>query len=305
MARVHFSSVAAFLKHIMWKNCQLDVEDDYAVVNVLVTTKCLCNSLDQLSQGGEYGNIAEIIAEWDEKIDKHRDYFSKSAQWGIDDKDCKFLKERLHTEHPSSDPTVQSLRFIAPHHLFVHSLFSSEIKVQILISPTFNPEDLLITFAKAILTDIVRAILKCFTYEHQLQKKSFPWVSPPPTCYSMSDIMRWSMYLALRILLFGSSLNLHVEFFVNKAKTVLDFIKRSTKAFPILEYCQCHTNRIEYRRSHFIMPCLQHLQQHFAILHKEPKSSALNPLSAVRPVFSPSLKALPNLKVRKTRAPNE
>uniref|UniRef100_A0A1B0G679 Uncharacterized protein n=1 Tax=Glossina morsitans morsitans TaxID=37546 RepID=A0A1B0G679_GLOMM len=30
--------------------------------------------------GGENGNIAEIIAEWDGNLDKHRDYFSKSTQ---------------------------------------------------------------------------------------------------------------------------------------------------------------------------------------------------------------------------------
>ncbi|KAL9928347.1 alpha-tocopherol transfer protein-like [Glossina fuscipes fuscipes] len=55
------------------------------------------DSLDSLSQhvplkylpsdyGGENGSIEEIVAEWDEKLNKYRDYFSKSIQWGIDEK---------------------------------------------------------------------------------------------------------------------------------------------------------------------------------------------------------------------------
>uniref|UniRef100_A0A1B0G678 Uncharacterized protein n=1 Tax=Glossina morsitans morsitans TaxID=37546 RepID=A0A1B0G678_GLOMM len=36
--------------------------------------------------GGENGSIAEIIDEWDKKLDKHRDNFNKSTQWGVDKK---------------------------------------------------------------------------------------------------------------------------------------------------------------------------------------------------------------------------
>uniref|UniRef100_A0A1A9X126 CRAL_TRIO_N domain-containing protein n=1 Tax=Glossina brevipalpis TaxID=37001 RepID=A0A1A9X126_9MUSC len=70
------------------------LEDDYAVVSGLIFFH---NSLDSLSQdvplkylpkeyGGENGSIAEIIAEWDKKLDEYRDYFKKSSQWGIDEK---------------------------------------------------------------------------------------------------------------------------------------------------------------------------------------------------------------------------
>uniref|UniRef100_A0A1A9ZAM8 CRAL-TRIO domain-containing protein n=1 Tax=Glossina pallidipes TaxID=7398 RepID=A0A1A9ZAM8_GLOPL len=51
------------------------------------------SSLDSLSQyvplkylpndyGGENSSIAEIIEEWDKKLDKYREYFSKSTEWG-------------------------------------------------------------------------------------------------------------------------------------------------------------------------------------------------------------------------------
>ncbi|KAL9919146.1 alpha-tocopherol transfer protein-like [Glossina fuscipes fuscipes] len=36
--------------------------------------------------GGENGSIAEIIDEWDKKLDKYQDYFSKRTQWGVDEK---------------------------------------------------------------------------------------------------------------------------------------------------------------------------------------------------------------------------
>ncbi|KAL9914257.1 alpha-tocopherol transfer protein-like isoform 1-T3 [Glossina fuscipes fuscipes] len=55
------------------------------------------SSLESLSQGvplkylpkdigGENGSIAEIIDEWDKKLDKYQDYFSKRTQWGVDEK---------------------------------------------------------------------------------------------------------------------------------------------------------------------------------------------------------------------------
>uniref|UniRef100_A0A1B0AU12 CRAL-TRIO domain-containing protein n=1 Tax=Glossina palpalis gambiensis TaxID=67801 RepID=A0A1B0AU12_9MUSC len=54
------------------------------------------SSLDSLSRyvplkylpndyGGENGSIAKIIDEWDKKLDKYRDHFSKSTEWGTDE----------------------------------------------------------------------------------------------------------------------------------------------------------------------------------------------------------------------------
>lgn len=36
--------------------------------------------------GGENGSIAEIIEEWDKKLDEYRDYFRKMAEYGTDEK---------------------------------------------------------------------------------------------------------------------------------------------------------------------------------------------------------------------------
>uniref|UniRef100_A0A1I8PNA3 CRAL-TRIO domain-containing protein n=1 Tax=Stomoxys calcitrans TaxID=35570 RepID=A0A1I8PNA3_STOCA len=36
--------------------------------------------------GGENGSVEEILNEWEQKLDKHRDYFKRSAEFGTDEK---------------------------------------------------------------------------------------------------------------------------------------------------------------------------------------------------------------------------
>ncbi|KAI9586028.1 hypothetical protein GQX74_001875 [Glossina fuscipes] len=77
------------------------------------------NSLDSLIQhvplkylpndyGGESGTIKEIIAEWDKKLDKYRDYFGKSIQWGTDEK-LRFDKAKHYDDTFGSEGSFRKL----------------------------------------------------------------------------------------------------------------------------------------------------------------------------------------------------
>uniref|UniRef100_A0A1A9VDF5 CRAL-TRIO domain-containing protein n=1 Tax=Glossina austeni TaxID=7395 RepID=A0A1A9VDF5_GLOAU len=77
------------------------------------------NSLDSLSQhvplkylpkdyGGENGSIKEIIAEWDKKLNKYRDYFDKSTQWGIDEK-LRFDETNPYNDRFGSEGSFRKL----------------------------------------------------------------------------------------------------------------------------------------------------------------------------------------------------
>uniref|UniRef100_A0A1B0FJ57 CRAL-TRIO domain-containing protein n=1 Tax=Glossina morsitans morsitans TaxID=37546 RepID=A0A1B0FJ57_GLOMM len=79
------------------------------------------NSLDSLSQyvplkylpkdyGGENGSRKEIIAEWDKKLDKFRDYFSKSTQWCTDEK-LRFDETKPNNDTFGSEGSFRKLEF--------------------------------------------------------------------------------------------------------------------------------------------------------------------------------------------------